>query len=63
MTTYAYTTPEIDWSTFPDADGEPMAENTENLVQMMDLIIALKALLAAPSGAARGAGGGRAPRG
>ncbi len=47
MTTYAYTTPEIDWSTFPDADGEPMAENTENLVQMMDLIIALKALLAA----------------
>ena len=38
MTTY--TPPEIDFSTFPESDGEPMAENTENLVQMIDLIFA-----------------------
>jgi len=43
MTTY--TKPEIDWSAFPDRDDEPMAENIENAVQMMDLIVTLKALL------------------
>ncbi len=43
MTTYV--NPEIDWSTFPDRDDEPMAENMENAVQMMDLIVTLKVLL------------------
>lgn len=45
MTTY--TPPAIDFSTFPESDGEPMAENTENLVQMIDLIFALQGLLQA----------------
>ena len=31
------TTPEIDWSTFPDSDGEPMAETSANAIQMVDL--------------------------
>ena len=43
MTTYV--NPEIDWSTFPDRDDEPLAENLENAVQMMDLIVTLKVLL------------------
>jgi Uma2 family endonuclease len=33
-----YRKPPIDFSTFPDSDGEPVAENTSNLVQMTDLI-------------------------
>jgi len=32
---------EIDWDTFPEDDGEPMAETQANAVQMMDLIFAL----------------------
>lgn len=28
---------DIDWSTFPGSDGEPMAETTANAVQMVDL--------------------------
>jgi len=39
------TEPELDFSTFPESDGEPVAENTENLVQMIDLIFALQGLL------------------
>ncbi len=26
------TTPEIGWSTFPDSDGEPMAETSANAI-------------------------------
>jgi Uma2 family endonuclease len=36
---------EIDFSTFPESDGEPMAETAENATQMMDLIAALRGLL------------------
>ena len=43
MTTHAR--PFIDFSTFPDSDGEPMAENEDNLVQMTDLIFTLAYLL------------------
>jgi len=39
------TKPTLDFSTFPESDGEPVAENTENLVQMIDLIFALQGLL------------------
>ncbi len=35
---------EIDWETFPESDGEPMAETQPNMVQMVDLIFALGAL-------------------
>jgi len=35
---------EIDWSTFPGSDGEPMAETNENQVQMIDLMFALRYL-------------------
>ncbi len=38
---------EIDFSTFPDSDGEPMAENEVNREQMTDLIFGLWQLLAA----------------
>jgi Uma2 family endonuclease len=41
--------PPIDFSTFPDSDGEPMAENEENGLQMTNLIFTLDHLLA-PSG-------------
>jgi Putative restriction endonuclease len=37
----------IDFSTFPDSDGEPMAENDANRIQMSDLIFALQRLLSA----------------
>jgi len=47
MTTYTDMKPAIDWSTFPDSDGEPMAENTENLVQAIDLIFAVRRLFEA----------------
>lgn len=32
---------EIDWDTFPESDGEPMAETQANATQMMDLTFAL----------------------
>ncbi|MDQ2831040.1 MAG: Uma2 family endonuclease, partial [Chloroflexota bacterium] len=39
-------TPEdIDFSTFPESDGQPMAETTANVIQMVDLLGELKALL------------------
>ncbi len=44
MTTRA-TTREIDFSTFPESDGEPMAETLENQTQMIDLMFALRRLL------------------
>jgi Uma2 family endonuclease len=44
MTTRA-TTREIDFSTFPESDGEPMAETFENMTQMIDLMFALRKLL------------------
>lgn len=34
--------PEIDFSTFPDSDGLPMAETEINLEQMVDLILQLR---------------------
>ncbi len=55
MTTYV--PPEIDFSTFPESDGEPMAETVENMQQMIDLIFALGNLLRA-RGRARVAVGG-----
>ena len=42
----AQTRAEIDFSTFPDSDGEPMAETLANRIQMIDLIWALSQLLA-----------------
>jgi Uma2 family endonuclease len=36
----------IDFSTFPDSDGEPVAENARNLKQMTDLIFSLGVYLA-----------------
>jgi len=38
-------TSEIDFSTFPGSDGEPMAETAENMAQMIDLMFALSILL------------------
>lgn len=35
----------IDFSTFPDSDGEPMAENEDNGFQMTNLIFTLDHLL------------------
>ncbi len=35
---------EIDWSTFPESDGEPMAETLDNAVQMVDLQWTLQTL-------------------
>ncbi len=52
-----YTRPEIDWDTFPESDGKPMAETTENVVQMVDLMFALRDLLET-QGRARVAVGG-----
>lgn len=40
------TEPEIDWSTFPESDGEPMAETSTNAIQMIDLIWSLQSLFA-----------------
>ena len=40
-------TPAIDFSTFPDGDGEPMAETPRHRVQMTNLIFALQRLLSA----------------
>ena len=37
--------PEIDFSTFPESDGEPMAETLANATQMMDLMFTLRQLL------------------
>lgn len=43
MVTHAPWSPEtIDFSTFPDSDGLPMADNEPNLEQMVDLILQLK---------------------
>src|SRR5215831_5624160 len=39
------TNAEIDFSTFPDSDGEPMAETLANRIQMFDLIWAVDVLL------------------
>jgi Uma2 family endonuclease len=36
----------IDFSTFPDSDGEPVAENRRNLTQMTDLIFSFEVYLA-----------------
>ena len=36
----------IDFSTFPDSDGEPVAENWDNLIQMSNLIYAYRVYLA-----------------
>lgn len=44
MTTYVPV--EIDYSTFPESDGEPMAETTANATQMIDLQWALRQLFA-----------------
>ena len=35
---------DLDFSTFPESDGQPMAETTANVVQMVDLVWELKAL-------------------
>ena len=35
----------IDWSTFPESDGKPMAETYPNVLQMVDLLQTLPALL------------------
>ena len=35
---------EIDWSTFPESDGKPMAETYPNVLQMVDLLQTLPAL-------------------
>jgi len=43
----AHDKPEIDFSQFPESDGEPMAETSANVVQMVDLIYALRTLLIA----------------
>lgn len=51
------TRPEIDWDTFPTSDGEPMAETIENVVQMVDLMFAVRDLLET-QGRARVAVGG-----
>ena len=48
---------EIDFSTFPDSDGEPMAETVANTIQMIDLQWALGEL-AARQGRTRVAVGG-----
>jgi Uma2 family endonuclease len=37
--------PEIDFSTFPDSDGQPMADNEINQQQMIDLILQAKQAL------------------
>jgi len=37
---------EIDWSTFPESDGKPMAETYPNVLQMVDLLQTLPALFA-----------------
>jgi len=39
-----YTPEDIDFSTFPESDGQPMAETTANVIQMVDLLGELKAL-------------------
>ncbi len=39
-----HTPDEIDFSTFPESDGQPMAETYPNVIQMMDLFLALRAL-------------------
>ncbi len=39
--------PDLDFSSFPESDGEPMAETIENMTQMIDLMFALRGLLAA----------------
>ncbi len=44
MTTDVEARKGIDWSTFPESDGEPMAETNENQVQMIDLMFALRYL-------------------
>ena len=35
---------DLDFSTFPESDGQPMAETTDNMIQMVDLLWELKAL-------------------
>ncbi len=42
----ARATPEIDFSTFPDSDGAPMAETSANAIQMVDLQFTLQSLFA-----------------
>ncbi len=37
-------TPDIDWSAFPESDGEPMAETFANEIQMFDLFWTLQIL-------------------
>ena len=52
-----HTKPDIDFSTFPESDGEPMAETYANALQMVDLQYSLRGLLAR-QGRARVAVGG-----
>lgn len=40
----ARATPGIDFDTFPDSDGEPMAETNANVLQMLDLLWSLQVL-------------------
>jgi len=49
---------EIDWSTFPESDGEPMAETTAHAIQMVDLQWALQTLFAMQGRDTRTAVGG-----
>ena len=44
MSTRLY--PTIDFSTFPESDGEPMAETLENQIQMFELMVAFRRLFA-----------------
>jgi Uma2 family endonuclease len=46
MTTYHYAPPAIDFSTFPEDDGQPMAETEANGIQMTNLIYAFEHVLA-----------------
>ncbi len=57
MVTHA--TREIDWSTFPEDDGEPRAETLANAIQMTDLIWALQTLFQRQGRGARTTTGGQ----
>ena len=50
--------PKIDWDTFPESDGEPMAETQANAIQMVDLIFALTTLVTNQGRSAHTAVGG-----
>src|ERR1700737_2688864 len=52
-----YRTPLVDYSKFPESDGEPMAETFANAVQMIDLQAALRTLFTQQSRARIAVGG------